>query len=248
MSQKTKQPDNCSFRVDLDSEIRTLSGRSLKSLLGLFAHLESLGMRQAKKQYAIAGKSAGFMSRPLKNSSMRRRRGDESQISLVSEGKVRDASPRLLHFRQAAKSRLFKSDRMEPTCFRKLGRQALCAAKSQVRVLRARAQEIQSLLLINDWPVAERLWPALLLDCKTPLFVLSFLEELWEIHPDRLEFDGRALARHWHQFILVQAEVEIHLSRRQSLVELSDALEAHLGPWLKQFGEILEKLDEESVA
>jgi hypothetical protein len=31
-------------------------------------------------------------------------------------------------------------------------------------------------------------------------------------------------------------------------VELSDILEAHLGHWLKRFSEILERLDEESVA
>ena len=55
MSEKTKQNDNSSFQVDLDSEIRTLSGRSLRSLLGLFAHLESLGMRQAEGRYLISG-------------------------------------------------------------------------------------------------------------------------------------------------------------------------------------------------
>ena len=47
MSEKTKQFDH-SFQVNLDSEVTTLSGRSLRSLLELFAHLESLGMRQPK--------------------------------------------------------------------------------------------------------------------------------------------------------------------------------------------------------
>jgi hypothetical protein len=208
MSEKTKQIDNSSFQVDLDSEIHTMSGRSLRSLLGLFAHLESLGMREAEGRYLIAGRPGALAPHR--------------------------ASP--------------KSGRGGRTCFRRLGRQALCAAKSQVRALHARSQEVQSLLLINDWPVAERLWLELMLGCKTPLCILSFLEELWGIRPGRLESGSQALARHWHQFILIQAEVEILLSHRQSLVELSDTLEAHLGSWLKQFGEILEKLDEESIA
>ena len=199
--------------MDLDSEIRTLSGRSLKSLLGLFAHLESLGMRQAKGRYPIPVREGPFAPQHI-----------------------------------LPKHRIRKGGSNGQTCFRKLGRQALCAAKSQVQAVHARSQEILSLLLINDWPVAERLWLELMLGCKTPLFVLSFLEELWGIHSVRLKSDRRVLARHWHQFILIQAEVEILLSRRQSLVELSDTLEAHLGAWLKQFGEILEKLDEESIA
>ncbi len=213
MSEKTKQFDSSSFQADLDSEIRTMSGRSLRSLLGLFAHLESLGMREAEGRYLIAGRQGA-----------------------------------LAPHRASPKSVAPKGGRRGRPCFRKLGRQALCAAKSHVRALHARSQEIQSLLLINDWPVAERLWLELMLGCKTPLCILSFLEELWGIHPGGLESGGQALARHWHQFILIQAEVEILLSRRQSLVELSDTLEAHLGSWLKQFGEILEKLDEESIA
>jgi hypothetical protein len=213
MSEKTKQFDNCSFQVDLGSEIRTLSGRSLRSLLGLFAHLENLGMRQAEGRYPIPSRQGLFAPQHL--------------------------SP---------KHPMLKGGSNGRTCFRRLGRQALRAAKSQVRALHARSQEILSLLVINDWPVAERLWLELMLDCKTPLCILSFLEELWGIHSGGLESNGRTLARHWHQFILIQAEVEILLSRRQSLVELSDALEAQLGAWIKQFGEILEKLDEESIA
>jgi len=83
--------------------------------------------------------------------------------------------------------------------------------------------------------------------CKTPLFELNFLEELWGIKADRLEVEGWSLSRHWHQFVLIQAEVEIVLARRQNLMQLSDTLEAQLGTWLTRFGEILEKLDEESM-
>jgi hypothetical protein len=134
------------------------------------------------------------------------------------------------------------------TCFRELGRQVLRTAKSQVRVLRKQTEDIQSLVLINNWGVAGGLWAELLFRCKTPLFELGLLEELWGISPNDLVVGGWSLTQHWHQFVLIQAEVEILLARRQSLVELSDILEAHLGHWLKRFSEILERLDEESVA
>jgi hypothetical protein len=38
------------------------------------------------------------------------------------------------------------------------------------------------------------------------------------------------------------------LGRRRSLVELSDMLERDLGQWLGKFADLLEKLDEESIA
>jgi hypothetical protein len=45
----------------------------------------------------------------------------------------------------------------------------------------------------------------------------------------------------------VQAEIENLLTRRQSLIELSIALEIHLGHWLDRFNDILAKIDEESM-
>jgi hypothetical protein len=76
---------------------------------------------------------------------------------------------------------------------------------------------------------------------------LNFLEELWDIRPDQLEVGGWTLVRHWQQFVLIQAEIEVLLARRQSLMHLSDIVEGHLGLWLQKFGEILEKLDEHSA-
>ena len=62
--------------------------------------------------------------------------------------------------------------------FRDLGRQIIETANAQVQVLQNRAHEVQSLLLINDWPVAKRLWPPLQAECRTPLYELNFLEDL----------------------------------------------------------------------
>jgi hypothetical protein len=131
---------------------------------------------------------------------------------------------------------------------RELGRQVIRAARSQVRALQERLEVTQSLVLINDWAVAERLWTRLAPDCKTPLFEMGFIEELWGISADHLQVNGWSLTRQWQQFVLIQAEVEVLLGRRRSLVELSDMLERDLGRWLGKFAGLLEKLDEESVA
>jgi len=120
-------------------------------------------------------------------------------------------------------------------------------ANSDPRVA-TRTQEIQSLILINNWPVADQCGPSCFRIAKRRLFELNFLEELWGISPDNLEVGGWTLTRHWQQFVLIQAEVEVLLARRQSLLQLSDTLEGHLGLWLKRFADILDKLDEKSSA
>jgi hypothetical protein len=128
--------------------------------------------------------------------------------------------------------------------FRDLGRQILETAKAQVQVLQGRAQEVQSLILINDWPVAKRLWPPLQSECRTPLYELNFLEDLWGFDSAQ----STASARHRRQFVLIQADVRMLLARQESLLELSNALERDLGCWLAYFCKILDKLDEESMA
>ena len=136
----------------------------------------------------------------------------------------------------------------ERISFRELGRQVIRAAHCQVLALQERLESVQSLVLINDWAVAERLWAKLAPDCKTPLFEMGFIEELWGIRADQLQVGGWSLTRQWQQFVLIQAEVEVLLGRRRSLVELSDMLERDLGRWLTKFVDLLEKLDEESAA
>jgi hypothetical protein len=146
------------------------------------------------------------------------------------------------------KRQSMEEGKMERISFRELGRQVIRAAQGQVHGLEARGIEMQALVLINEWPVGEKLWAELVTDCKTPLFELNFLEELWGICPEQFEVTGGSLIRHWQQFVLLQAEVEVLLARRQSLLRLSDTLDGHLSPWLKQFSDILEKLDEKSLA
>lgn len=210
MSETVKVTGPNPFLIHLDGEIATMPGRSLESMMGIFAHLESLALRRGK-------------------------------ISGVFPGGTKPAG-------NLPKSNGFAEGEVERISFRELGRQVIRAAQTQIRFLQSRTQEVQSLILINNWAVADQLWAELLPDCKTPLFELNFLEELWGISPDHLEAGGWTLTRHWQQFVLIQAEVEVLLARRQSLLQLSDTLEGHLGLWLKRFADILNKLDEKSAA
>lgn len=128
--------------------------------------------------------------------------------------------------------------------YRDLGRQIIETAKAQVQVLQNRAHDVQSLLLINDWPVAKRLWLPLQAECRTPLYELNFLEDLWGFDQPQMA----ANSRHRRQFVLIQADVRMHLARQESLLDLSNTLERDLGCWLTHFGKILQKLDEESLS
>jgi len=128
--------------------------------------------------------------------------------------------------------------------YRDLGRQIIETAKAQVQVLQNRAHEVQSLLLINDWPVAKRLWLGLQAECRTPLYELNFLEDLWGFEQPHMA----ANSRHRRQFVLIQADVRMLLARQESLLDLSNTLERDLGCWLTHFGKILQNLDEESLS
>ena len=199
------------FRTDLDAKVPALPGRSAKSVLGLFAHLEGLA---------------------------RRHEGFETILKKSGPGRAR---------RAVVKNVSAEETLQAPISFRDLGRAVIRAAQSQLAGLQHRLCEVQSLVLINNWAVADRLWAGLLPDCKTPLYEIGFVEELWGLNPDELVSEGWSLTRQWHEFVLIQAEFEILLGRRRSLVEFSDALERDLGRWLSKFGEFLEILDEASA-
>ena len=121
MSESLKSADKNLFLIDLDGEIITLPGKSLESMTGMFAHLESLALRREKK----------FRALPLVNSPS-----------------CRCGAP---------KYQPFESGEVERISFRELGRQVIRAAQGQIRVLQSRTLELQSLILINNWPVAEQL-------------------------------------------------------------------------------------------
>ena len=103
-------------------------------------------------------------------------------------------------------------------CFRELGRQVLATARAQVSALQARTCEGQALILINGWKVAERIWAPLQAECKTPLYEINFLEDLWGFDPTNLVVNGWSLARHRRQFVLlIQGDIGILLGAATQL-------------------------------
>ena len=129
MSERVKSKAKKPFLVNLDGEIITLPGKSLESMMGMFAHLESLTLRRGKSP----GRTSGS----------------------VPAGKATPALP---------KFQPFDGGEAERISYRELGRQVIRAGKAQVSILQARVQEIQSLVIINNWNVAETLWAELLPD------------------------------------------------------------------------------------
>jgi hypothetical protein len=208
MTRVTKPPARNLLRRKLEREVAALPPRSLRSIMGIFAHLE--------------GQAAGSDGR----------------------GEGPEFKPVLPSHPAAA----LLSELPEQITFRNLGRQVLATARRQVAGLQGRLERMSSLVLINNWDIADKLWAGFLAACRLSLFELNFVEELWEVNADHLEIDGGSLTRHWHQFVLLQAEVELRLAQRRSLVELSDALDRDLAPWLVRFIEILEVLDEAALA
>jgi hypothetical protein len=174
----------------------------------------------------------------LENQALRQRRDCGSLWEDESLAKVQE----MLSAHQPIEAGAFGGYR-----FRELGRQVLATARAQVSALQARTCEIQALILINGWKTAERLWLPLQAECKTPLYEVNFLEDLWGFDPGNLIVNGWSFGRHRRQFVLIQADIGILLARQHSLMELSNALERDLGCWLGQFAKILDKLDEESL-
>lgn len=137
----------------------------------------------------------------------------------------------------------FQSIRADSLTFDELGRQMVRAVRTRVNELRERVKGMQFLVLINNWDVAQWLWWELVPDFKTPMIELSFLQELWGTRLEQLKIQDRNVVQHWDMIGPIHAEIEMLLQRQESLVNLSDALERKLGPWLMQLGEYLERLD-----
>ncbi len=132
--------------------------------------------------------------------------------------------------------------------FQDLGHHVVSVAREQVGNLLSRVEAVHMVVLINDWPVAQRLWWELVPDFKTPMLELSFLQELWGDRLRDFRVGTQSLAEHWDQIGQIQAELELTLQRRNDLVEFSDLLERRLLPWLRDLHCALGKLNEETLA
>jgi hypothetical protein len=115
--------------------------------------------------------------------------------------------------------------------------------RAQLAVLERRLDTLQLLVLINEWPMAQRLWWDLAFDLKLPLLQLSFLREISRPRLDQIRLDAQSMADVLDRIGLLYAEVEFILIQRTDLVELSNVLEYRFGPELHKLSRFLEQAD-----
>jgi len=122
--------------------------------------------------------------------------------------------------------------------FDQLGYQLVAVAADQVNSLHERIERLALQIMINDWPKAEALWWQLMPEIKDPLLTLSFVPPSVEMLPHGEEIGTKALKRFTLDLVKILEEIEDILTRKE-LLELSDALENQLLPWLRGLGHCL---------
>lgn len=126
-----------------------------------------------------------------------------------------------------------------------LSRQMIRVARAQTQALQVRVEAAQWLVLINEWPVVERIWWDLAPDFKAHILGLGFIRDLsvGETTGDL----GKRLPSHCRELNPIQKLIEDRLANRDP-VGLSSALEYRLGPWLAQLAYYLARIDETQTA
>jgi hypothetical protein len=122
--------------------------------------------------------------------------------------------------------------------FDQLGYQLVAVAADQVNSLHERIERLALQVMINDWPKAEALWWQLMPEVKDPLLTLSFVPPSVEMLPHGEEIGAKALKRFTLDLVKILEDIEDILTRKE-LLELSDALENQLLPWLRGLGHCL---------
>jgi hypothetical protein len=122
--------------------------------------------------------------------------------------------------------------------FDQLGYQLVAVAADQVNSLHERIERLALQVMINDWPKAEALWWQLMPEIKDPLLTLSFVPPSVEMLPHGEEIGAKALKRFTLDLVKILEDIEDILTRKE-LLELSDALENQLLPWLRGLGHCL---------
>lgn len=122
--------------------------------------------------------------------------------------------------------------------FNQLSFQLVGVAADQVNSLHDRVERLALQVMINDWPKAEAMWWDLLPDLKDPLLTMTFIPQVVEMLPFGEEIGPKAIKRFSDGLVLILQKIELILDR-QELLELSNALENDLLPWLRGLGHCL---------
>jgi hypothetical protein len=122
--------------------------------------------------------------------------------------------------------------------FGQLSFQLVEVAADQVNLLHDRVERLALQVMINEWAKAEEMWWDLLPDLKDPLMTLSFVPPGIEFLPNGDEISAKSIKRFTQDLVVIMEEIERILAR-QELIELSNALENQLMPWLRALGHCL---------
>jgi hypothetical protein len=122
--------------------------------------------------------------------------------------------------------------------FNQLSFQLIGVAADQVNTLHERVQRMSLQVMINEWHKAEEMWWDLMPDLKDPLLTLTFVPQAIEILPNGNEISSKAVKRFTDDLVLILEDIN-EIIERQELLELSNALENELLPWLRALGHCL---------
>lgn len=127
---------------------------------------------------------------------------------------------------------------------RQLGLQVMRDARDGLRSLVRKVDKAAMLVLINDWPVARRLWLDVTPGLRTPMLGLGFLKELWGLPLDQLKVGEATFQDHWERLQGIIEDAERLLRGREDVIGLSQLLELRLKPWLERTLTYLDRLDD----
>lgn len=122
--------------------------------------------------------------------------------------------------------------------FGQLSFQLVGVAADQVNTLHERVQRMSLQVMINEWRKAEEMWWDLMPDLKDPLLTLSFVPQAVEALPHGNEIGSKAVKKFTQDLVKILENIE-QIIHRQDLLELSNALENDLLPWLRGLGHCL---------
>jgi hypothetical protein len=122
--------------------------------------------------------------------------------------------------------------------FTQLSFQLVTVASDQVNRLHERVEKLALQVMINDWDAAEEVWWELMPDLKDPLITMSFIPPTIELLPHGEQIGGKAVKKFTQDLVTILERLE-EVVVRQELLELSNALENELLPWLRGVGHCL---------
>jgi hypothetical protein len=125
----------------------------------------------------------------------------------------------------------------------RLRRALVRSLHARLAMVHRRIQEVQWLVLINDWPTVERLWIELAADLRTPLLELNFLAELVLSRLHQIRVEGHAFTDVLGYIEVLKAEVATLLARQRDVVELSSLLDYQMAPQIVRLQRFLERLE-----